>query len=344
MECAKCRLIIKDENVMRIGDDTDQCYHETCVRCDQCGESLTSSCYSHQSRLYCATHYAALCSPVCGGCGQVFSQGEEVRRMPGGDKYHLQCFKCVRCSKVLEQGMKVGQDNQGGIYCEEDYTNLMTELEEEEMKIVNNSTSSNKSFPESPEKSEHDESDKENDDDKEGDDKKECKDGKRRGPRTNITAKQLEMLKNIFNQNPKPTRLMREQLAKDTSLSMRVIQVWFQNKRSKEKRMHQLRFMGSSQYPPRGGPLHHPGMFPPNTVSYNYNQTYYPHHQSFPDQEYFSMTGAGEGFHPYPSPPPQQSDFNTSAPVHHLQGDSCYPSPPLSDCNNQEFHHDMVSY
>merc|ERR1712012_1409509 len=102
-------------------------------------------------------------------------------------------------------------------------------------------------FPESPEKS-----DKENDDNDEDqdDDKKECKDGKRRGPRTTIKAKQLEMLRTVFNQTPKPTRVVREQLAKDTQLPMRVIQVWFQNKRSKEKRMHALRFMAGG-FPPR---------------------------------------------------------------------------------------------
>merc|ERR1712088_1193953 len=63
---------------------------------------------------------------------------------------------------------------------------------------------------------------------------------KRRGPRTTIKAKQLEILKLAFDQTPKPTRHIRETLAKDTGLPMRVIQVWFQNKRSKERRMKQL--------------------------------------------------------------------------------------------------------
>uniref|UniRef100_A0A182FW40 Uncharacterized protein n=1 Tax=Anopheles albimanus TaxID=7167 RepID=A0A182FW40_ANOAL len=47
---------------------------------------------------------------------------------------------------------------------------------------------------------------------------------KRRGPRTTIKAKQLEVLKNAFSQTPKPTRHIREQLAKETGLPMRVIQ------------------------------------------------------------------------------------------------------------------------
>ncbi|XP_015117803.1 LIM/homeobox protein Lhx5 isoform X2 [Diachasma alloeum] len=71
---------------------------------------------------------------------------------------------------------------------------------------------------------------------------------KRRGPRTTIKAKQLEILKTAFSATPKPTRHIREQLAKETGLPMRVIQVWFQNKRSKERRLKQLTTMGRSPF------------------------------------------------------------------------------------------------
>jgi LIM homeobox protein 1 len=71
------------------------------------------------------------------------------------------------------------------------------------------------------------------------DDKFKSEDGsggtKRRGPRTTIKAKQLEVLKTAFNQTPKPTRHIREQLAKETGLPMRVIQVYLY-KRRKTKR------------------------------------------------------------------------------------------------------------
>ncbi|VDM16178.1 unnamed protein product [Hydatigera taeniaeformis] len=80
---------------------------------------------------------------------------------------------------------------------------------------------------------------------------------KRRGPRTTIKAKQLDTLKQAFATTPKPTRHIREQLAQETGLSMRVIQaslllppmfhewsVWFQNRRSKERRLKQLSALG----------------------------------------------------------------------------------------------------
>ncbi|CAH8541538.1 unnamed protein product [Schistosoma curassoni] len=53
---------------------------------------------------------------------------------------------------------------------------------------------------------------------------------KRRGPRTTIKAKQLDTLKTAFAATPKPTRHVRESLAQETGLSMRVIQLGCQHK------------------------------------------------------------------------------------------------------------------
>jgi hypothetical protein len=38
--------------------------------------------------------------------------------------------------------------------------------------------------------------------------------------------------------SPKPCRKVREQLASETGLSVRVVQVWFQNERAKMKKLH----------------------------------------------------------------------------------------------------------
>ena len=59
----------------------------------------------------------------------------------------------------------------------------------------------------------------------EGNEKSNPPGAKRRGPRTTIKAKQLETLKAAFAATPKPTRHIREQLAQETGLNMRVIQV-----------------------------------------------------------------------------------------------------------------------
>ena len=236
MECSTCHETILDASVVRVGD---MYLHEVCIKCAACAVPLTTSCYAYHGSVYCREDYTRMVQPPsCAGCGQEFSREEEVQNH-GTAIYHTACFACSNCTKVLARGMKMGTDHQGNLLCEQDFIASIeefTKIGEESLKTEKQTSC----LPDSPERSdkEEEESDKENE---EGDDKKECKDGKRRGPRTNITSKQLEVLKNIFAQSPKPTRLMREQLARDTGLSMRVIQVWFQNKRSKEKRMHALR-------------------------------------------------------------------------------------------------------
>jgi len=62
-------------------------------------------------------------------------------------------------------------------------------------------------------------------------------DGNTKRPRTTITAKQLEVLRQNYLVGSKPSRHTREQIAAETGLDMRVVQVWFQNRRAKDKRM-----------------------------------------------------------------------------------------------------------
>ena len=51
-----------------------------------------------------------------------------------------------------------------------------------------------------------------------------------------LTEKQLSMMKSCYEANPRPDALMKEQLVEMTGLSSRVIRVWFQNKRCKDKK------------------------------------------------------------------------------------------------------------
>lgn len=65
------------------------------------------------------------------------------------------------------------------------------------------------------------------------------RDGRRgpKRPRTILTSVQRRQFKASFEVSAKPCRKVREALAKDTGLSVRVVQVWFQNQRAKMKKI-----------------------------------------------------------------------------------------------------------
>ena len=293
--------------------------------------------------------------------------------------------------------MKVGLDHLGNLLCEEDYIrhneDFMSSISRDKIKqetdadadsgiesevsldnIKNISGEADKSFdddnkflqsPDKDEDNDNDDIDKDLDDD----DKKEGKDGRRRGPRTTIKAKQLEVLKNCFDANPKPTRLMREQLAKDTGLPMRVIQVWFQNKRSKTKRINQLHFMNHSYrmaafLPPNHRRALHQMPFPPNSMAgpgqFEFRPPFpppecggpfppagdfggypqgpphnYPIEQGVPC-DFGPGQAASSG--PFPSPPLHQGEFPPTS-GDFPSSDNCggFPSPPLSECSIPDY-------
>ena len=59
-----------------------------------------------------------------------------------------------------------------------------------------------------------------------------------KGPRvrTVLSEQQLQTLRTVYANNPRPDALMKEHLVEITGLSPRVIRVWFQNKRCKDKK------------------------------------------------------------------------------------------------------------
>lgn len=64
-------------------------------------------------------------------------------------------------------------------------------------------------------------------------------DGRRgpKRPRTILTTAQRRAFKASFEISQKPCRKVREALAKETGLSVRIVQVWFQNQRAKLKKI-----------------------------------------------------------------------------------------------------------
>ncbi|XP_072401060.1 LIM homeobox transcription factor 1-alpha-like [Diabrotica undecimpunctata] len=125
--------------------------------------------------------------------------------------FHLRCFVCVVCGIRLQKG-DLYVIKQGQLFCRTDY-----EKEVEMMQgfgygefICDDLLQSSRS-----------------------------QDGRRgpKRPRTILTTQQRRAFKASFEVSPKPCRKVRENLAKDTGLSVRIVQVWFQNQRAKMKKM-----------------------------------------------------------------------------------------------------------
>jgi len=257
MVCSHCKKPILDKYVLTV---LDQPWHPGCVRCADCGSVLNEKCFARDGSLFCRKDFYKKFGPKCDGCGEGLSPLDLVRK--ARDRvFHLKCFTCNICRKQLLTGEELYVIDNERFVCKEDYLNRNFSdcgvFEDDDFDEEDSFLDPPKLEPGSP-RSVNNKSpalvdsstDRDTLNDSEGsmngDGEKEepLDDGaggaKRRGPRTTIKAKQLDILKTAFNQTPKPTRHIREQLAKETGLPMRVIQVWFQNKRSKERRMKQL--------------------------------------------------------------------------------------------------------
>ena len=67
-----------------------------------------------------------------------------------------------------------------------------------------------------------------------------------------LNEKQLHTLRTCYAANPRPDAMMKEQLVEMTGLSPRVIRVWFQNKRCKDKKKSMMLNKTSSHHQHQG--------------------------------------------------------------------------------------------
>ncbi|MBN3321597.1 LMX1A factor, partial [Atractosteus spatula] len=217
--CEGCHRLICDKYLLRVNN----CFwHEQCVHCAACRETLKNTCFLRETKLYCKRDYEKLFAVKCSGCLEVITPAELVMR---AHKlvYHLQCFCCCVCERRLQKGdefvLKEGQ-----LLCKSDY-----EKERELLSLVSPASSDSGKSDE-----DEDSPDKSMSSTKAGEDP-EHKRPKR--PRTILTTQQRRAFKASFEISSKPCRKVRETLAAETGLSVRVVQVWFQNQRAKMKKL-----------------------------------------------------------------------------------------------------------
>ncbi|XP_019366496.1 PREDICTED: LIM/homeobox protein Lhx1 [Gavialis gangeticus] len=225
VHCAGCKRPILDRFLLNV---LDRAWHVKCVQCCECKCNLTEKCFSREGKLYCKNDFFRCFGTKCAGCAQGISPSDLVRRARS-KVFHLNCFTCMMCNKQLSTGEELYIIDENKFVCKEDYLSNSNTAKENSLHSA--TTGSDPSLsPDSQDPSQDDAKDSEsaNVSDKEtGSNENDDQNlgAKRRGPRTTIKAKQLETLKAAFAATPKPTRHIREQLAQETGLNMRVIQV-----------------------------------------------------------------------------------------------------------------------
>ncbi|XP_042194601.1 LIM/homeobox protein Lhx1-like [Callorhinchus milii] len=331
VHCAGCERPILDRFLLNV---LDLAWHVKCVQCCECKCNLTEKCFSREGKLYCKSDFFRRFGTKCAGCYQGISPSDLVRRARS-KVFHLNCFTCMICNKQLSTGEELYIIDENKFVCKDDF--LSSNNNTKENGTLSTVCSDPSLSPDSQDPLQDDTKDSEsaNISDKEttnAENEEQNLGAKRRGPRTTIKAKQLETLKAAFAATPKPTRHIREQLAQETGLNMRVIQVWFQNRRSKERRMKQLSALGARRHAffrsPRrmrplgdrldgtdmmgNGPFNYYGDY--QTEYYASNYDFFP--QNAPPSQ--GQTPAELGFVPTPGPvPPPLGGLEHPLPGHH---------------------------
>ncbi|XP_072104398.1 LIM/homeobox protein LMX-1.2 isoform X1 [Mobula birostris] len=217
--CAGCNITITDRFLLRTNEAS---WHEGCLKCTVCLRPLTGTCYWRNKMLYCKHDYEKLFVTKCGGCGRAIGRSELVLRALGS-VYHVDCFLCCECERPLRRGdefvLKEGQ-----LLCRGDY--------EKEREVLSGISSGHTDPVRSG-----DEDDRRLSQSLDKDNGESRVHLRSKRPRTILTTQQRRAFKASFEVSSKPCRKVRETLAAETGLTVRVVQVWFQNQRAKMKKL-----------------------------------------------------------------------------------------------------------
>nr|XP_046201419.1 insulin gene enhancer protein isl-1-like isoform X2 [Oncorhynchus gorbuscha] len=221
--CVGCGNQIHDQYILRVSPDLE--WHAACLKCAECNQYLDESCtcFVRDGKTYCKRDYVRLYGIKCAKCNIGFSKNDFVMRARS-KVYHIECFRCVACSRQLIPGDEFAL-REDGLFCRADHD----VVERATMSVGDPLSPLHPARPlqmaepisarqpvlrphvhKQPEKTTR--------------------------VRTVLNEKQLHTLRTCYNANPRPDALMKEQLVEMTGLSPRVIRVWFQNKRCKDKK------------------------------------------------------------------------------------------------------------
>ncbi|XP_072517243.1 insulin gene enhancer protein isl-2b-like [Salminus brasiliensis] len=213
--CVGCGNQIHDPFILRVSPDLK--WHAACLKCVECSQYLdeTCTCFVREGKTYCKRDYVRLFGIKCAKCGLGFSSSDLVMRT-GNNIYHIKCFRCSTCGRLLLPGEEFTVRKEA-LLCRGDHgpDNMFRPGHSRAFHMA--------AVPVSVRQVQHRSHAIKSSE-------------KTTRVRTVLNEKQLHTLRTCYNANPRPDALMKEQLVEMTGLSPRVIRVWFQNKRCKDKK------------------------------------------------------------------------------------------------------------
>ncbi|XP_034038999.1 LIM/homeobox protein Lhx8-like [Thalassophryne amazonica] len=208
--CTSCGVEIVDKYLLKVND---LCWHVRCLSCSVCNAALGRhvSCYIKDKQVFCKLDYFRRYGTRCARCGRNIHSSDWVRRARGST-FHMACFSCTSCKRQLTTGEECGL-LENRVFCKPHYDIIMENIkrakENEKLNavaVVADKEGSN-TGPRPPKRA-----------------------------RTSFTLDQLQVMQTQFAQDNNPDAQTLQKLAERTGLSRRVIQVWFQNCRARQKK------------------------------------------------------------------------------------------------------------
>ncbi|XP_072449692.1 insulin gene enhancer protein ISL-1-like [Chiloscyllium punctatum] len=218
--CFGCSKHITDPYILRVYPNLE--WHAACLKCVECNQYLneTCTCFFREGKTYCKADYFKKFSVRCTQCQAGLLPSDLVFRIRGLI-YHQHCFRCVACNRRLLPGEKCRLQFDGPYCIEDGGLPDPSLIQQDPVRAVRDDRSlylseKVKACPPALRAPTHSD--------------------KITRVRTVLNEQQLLTLRTCYAANPRPDALMKQQLMEMTGLSSRVIRVWFQNKRCKDKK------------------------------------------------------------------------------------------------------------